>query len=730
MRANGTISGFESEVYRKDRTTIWISENARAVCDENGEIAYYEGTVEEITARKQAEFERERARQSALESARLKSQFLANVSHEIRTPMNGIIGMTGLLLETNLSDEQRDYAGTIRTSAKALLDIINELLDFSKVEAGKMALEKVRFLLRDNVETTIELLAERAHSKGLDLVSWVNCDVPCFVSGDPGRLRQILMNLVGNAIKFTEHGEVLVRVSLVGASGPEVRIRFAVSDTGIGIDAGAMDKIFQSFVQADGSTTRRYGGTGLGLSISRQLVELMGGEIGVQSAPGQGTTFWFELPLETAEGEAGPCPRLGDISMLEGKKVLFVDDHHASRELVSYQLGFLKMWVDTASTGEEALSLLAARRAAGTTYDFIILDQNMADLTGLTLARKIKSENLAPNASVMLLTFLGQHLDAEVLQGAGVAVSLFKPLKQGRMLECLAGLATGREDLLHPAIPLFESANEMNRPVRILLAEDNPVNQKVTLRQLAKLGFKADAVSNGKEVLGALERIPYDVVLMDCHMPEMDGYEASLEIKRRASQPEASAPLKSHPYIIAVTANAMQGDREKCLDSGMDDYVQKPIEVAELLAALGRAGIAMRPEPASPQAEPVPPPSSPAPEASVLDQGVLERLRQLRQPGEPDPVAELVDLFLNDMPRHVQKMEEAMARQEAPALKGAAHSLKGSARNMGALQLAAFCASLEAQAKEGKLDDAPSLIARIQAEFQLVAKALELEKNR
>lgn len=705
MREKGTVTGFESEVYRRDGSTIWISENARAVPDENGEVAYYEGTVEEITARKQAEIESENARRSAVESARLKTEFLTNVSHEIRTPMNGIVGIAGLLAETPLNDEQREYVEIIRSSASALQELINELLDLSKIEAGRMALEQVPFALREMVETTMEVLAERAHQKNLELVSWVNCDLPLMVQGDPGRLRQVLLNLAGNAVKFTEQGEVLVHVSLVAERERQVTVRFEVRDTGIGIPPEAQARIFQSFVQADGSTTRRYGGTGLGLTITKQLVELMQGQMGVYSTPGQGSTFWFEVPLVRVEGRPQAPGRLTDARALAGLSVLLVDDHPATRELVEYLLGYWGMRVECAARSAEALEKLRARKAAGAGYDFILLDMQMPDVSGLALARQIKEAGLEGHAHFLLFTWVGQRPEAEVLEGAGIKVCLFKPIKQVRLLECLTGLATGREDLLHPLLPETTLRPvDASRAIRVLVAEDNPVNQKVALRQLAKLGLYADAVANGREVLAALERIPYDVVLLDCNMPEMDGYTAAREIKRRLHDPAAGPPLRSRPYLIAITANALRGDRERCLAAGMDDYVQKPVELTELVGALGRAGVMVRPgaPPAgAPAAEAHPAPAANTWTVPVLDQQSLARLRQLQQPGQPDPVAEIIDLFLQDLPRRMQLISDALSRQDAAALKSAAHSLKGSARNLGAARLAALCAELEKLGQEG-----------------------------
>ncbi|MCX8156152.1 MAG: PAS domain S-box protein [Verrucomicrobiae bacterium] len=731
MREKGTVTGFESEVYRRDGSTIWISENARAVHDENGEVAYYEGTVEEITARKKAELESENARRAAVESARLKTEFLTNVSHEIRTPMNGIVGIAGLLAETQLTEEQREYVEIIRSSASALQELISELLDLSKIEAGRMALEKEPFNVRDLTETTLEVLAERAHQKNLELVSWVNCDLPPRLLGDAGRLRQVLLNLVGNAVKFTERGEVLVHVAKLEETEHQVKVRCEVRDTGIGIPPEVQGRIFQSFVQADGSTTRRYGGPGLGLAISKQLVELMGGRIGVHSTPGQGSTFWFEVPLEKAPGEAGMPGRLQHVQALAGLSVLLVDDHQATRELVEYLLGYWGMRVETASRSAEALEKLRARKAAGLGFDFILLDMQMPDVSGLALARQIKAEQLEGHAHLVLFSQVGQRPDAEVLHGAGIALCLFKPLKQTRLIECLIGLATGREDLLRPLLPeTVLRPMDPSRTVRVLVAEDNPVNQKVALRQLAKLGLRADAVANGKEALEALERIPYDVVLLDCNMPEMDGYTAAREIKRRLQDPQAQPPLRSRPYLIAITANALRGDRERCLAAGMDDYVEKPVELADLMAALGRAGVQIRPA-QPPVAAETPAPAGREEEAPPLvDQQALLRLRQLQQPGQPDPVVEMIDLFLQDLPRRLQLIGDAVQRQDAAALKAAAHSLKGSARNMGAVRLAALCSELEKLGREGQAGaGAAALWQQLQQHHAELVRVLEQFKQ-
>ncbi|MEI7729641.1 MAG: PAS domain S-box protein [Verrucomicrobiota bacterium] len=726
MREHGTVSAFESEVFRKDRSTIWISENARTVTDSQGNVLYYEGSVEEITVRKQAEFERERARQAALESANAKAQFLANVSHEIRTPMNGVISMTGLLLKTRLDGEQREYADTIRNSASTLLELINNLLDFSKVEAGKLELEKIPFNIRDSVESTVDLVAERAQAKNLELVWQVEDQVPEFVTGDPGRIRQILLNLVANAVKFTDRGEVCVHLSQQARQADQVLLRFAVTDTGIGISPEVRPRIFQSFVQADGSTTRRYGGTGLGLSICKQLVELMGGHIDLESTPGQGSVFWFTILLEVTPAEQIPARLTPNPQPLEGMQALVVDDHPTSRRVLEQILHRWHLGVEFATNQSETIQRLAERKAAGKSFDFIILDSRLGDTTGLALARHLKAGALAGSAKIILLEIMGRHHEWELLESGEIRAWLFKPVKPLRLLECLVGLAAGRLERWHPtnegSLTLSET---MTRNIRVLLAEDNPVNQKVGLRLLQKIGLHADVVANGFEVLEALTRIPYDIIFLDCHMPEMDGYTAAQEIQKLWRDPGSAPPLKSKPFIIALTANVLPGERERCLASGMDDYLSKPLEPGELIAALGRAGLSL----ASPAPAPVAG-TTPADHQGLLDQAVLDKLRALRQPGETDPMAELIDLFLHDMPRHMKQMQAALANQDAKAMKLAAHSLKGSARNMGVLRLAQTCDLLEQQSREGNLANASQLLTQIQAEYAEAEQALLAEKGK
>ena len=558
----------------------WLMTTKLPLRGKEGKIVGTFGISRDVTVLKRAEADIAEARDAALESARAKAEFLANMSHEIRTPLNAIVGMSHLMLDTQLDGEQRDFAKTIQTSADLLLDIVNDILDFSKMEAGKLTIDRVDFDLAQVMEETADLLAERAQSKGLELVAWVPPNIPRLLAGDPGRLRQVLVNLVTNAVKFTERGEVLIQAEPVADVNDDVVVRFRVRDTGIGIPHDAHDRLFKAFTQADGSMTRRYGGTGLGLAISKQLVVLMGGEIGFDSVPGEGSTFWFTVPLGRREGEprAGTAP-----ASVEGLHVLIVDDNATNRDILERQTATWRMRTTSVPSGPAALEELRRARAAGDPYKLVLLDMQMPDMDGMSVAKAIKADATLHDTKIVVLTSLAHHPEERNFRRVGISAYLTKPVKQSRLYDTLASVMD-ETDRIVPAPAETRRAPVPVQALRILMAEDNAVNQKVALRQLSRLGYTADAVASGGEVLAALEHMSYDVILMDCQMPEMDGYEAT----RRIRHAEGADPSKARHYIIALTAHALDGDRAKCLAAGMDDYLSKPMRLEDLAKALDR----------------------------------------------------------------------------------------------------------------------------------------------
>ena len=666
-------------------------------------------------------------RDEALEALKIKTQFLATMSHEIRTPMNGVMGMTGLLLETDLTKDQRECAETVKQSADALLTIINDILDFSKIEAGKLELEVIDFDLRAAVEDVLDLLEPKAEEKGLELVGLVYASVPTAVHGDPGRLRQILLNLVSNAIKFTKHGEVVVHVVPEQEAVEEALLRIEVTDTGIGMTPEERARLFQSFSQVDASTTRRYGGTGLGLAIAKQLVELMGGTIGVDSEPGRGTRFWFTVRLQkqavSQSHESAPGADLA------GWRVCVVADNEANRLLLHNYTNDWGMSCSSTESGPAALELLREMASRGKPCNVILADMQLAGMDGFELARQVKADPTLSGIRMVLLTSQSRRGDAAAARGAGISGYLTKPIHQSQLRECMIRVLDRSRTAESPLITKHTIREEQRRPgARLLVAEDNVVNQKVAVRMVEKLGYRADVVGNGLEAVEVLERIPYDLVLMDCQMPEMDGFEATREIRKREA-----LGVRRHVPIIAMTANTMKGDREKCLAAGMDDFVPKPVKLEDLTQVLERwvrrkehsAELGVNREAAegpSSDASRLTPHDSPP-----LDQAVLDELRSLG--GEDDPLflSTLINQFLQDIPTHVEAIRQAVEQANADALMKAAHAFKGASRNMGAPGLAALCLELEEMGRAATTEGAENLLSPLQSEVDRVRPALQAE---
>ncbi len=685
-------------------------------------------------------------------ASQTKSEFLANMSHELRTPMNGVIGMTGLLLDTELMPQQRDFVETIRHSGDALLTIINDILDFSKIESGKLELEEQPFELRACIEETLDLLVAGVAEKNIELAYLIEPQTPNSIVGDVTRLRQILVNLLSNALKFTETGEVVIsvtaRLKTTGGSGGKYEIQFAIKDTGIGIPSDRMDRLFKSFSQVDSSTTRQYGGTGLGLAISKRLSEMMGGRMWVESQVGLGSTFYFTVVAtsvpDTLQTHARSLPQLS------GKRLLVVDDNATNRKILTLQGQSWGMLTRAAKSGFEALEWLRQ----GDPFDIVILDMQMPQMNGLALAAEIRKQPNRQELPLILLNSMGRQetalpadinclekfptpsrvrglptegnppsaplspgnpamREAHAAQTGNFPLATFlnKPVKQSQLYNELLQIFSEQPLRVVPSpnpSPKIDPQFAERYPLRILLAEDNVVNQKVALLMLQRMGYRADLAGNGLEVLQSLNQQLYDVVLMDVHMPEMDGLEATRHIHQKWSNKEAGETPTPRPRIIAMTANAIQGDREACIRAGMDDYVSKPIQVEKLVQALSKCHILVPP---------------------ALDSKALQAIRDMAGVAASEVLVQVIDCYLEDAPQLLQAINAAVVEGNAIALRQAAHTLKSTSATLGATILSQFCKDLEVIGRAGTTLEAPALVLQVEVEYAKVQAALQLERQ-
>jgi PAS domain S-box-containing protein len=700
----------EHRLLKSDGAALWVRVRGHVQRDAEGHPAVLAGSISDITEARAAREATLLAAREAEAASMAKSTFLATMSHEIRTPMNGIIGMTGLLLDSGLDRVQRDYAETIRASADSLLTILNDILDFSKIEAGKLDIESIELELGTNVDDVGSIMAFQAAAKGLELVVNVHPEVPRRVIGDPQRIRQCLLNLVGNAIKFTPHGEVVIEVCSLGRQNGKSLVHFEVRDTGVGIAPETLDNLFQPFTQADSSTTRKFGGTGLGLSIVRKLVELMGGRAGAQSAPDKGATFWFTLPLETVHvadepANAPPLPR--------DKRILLVDDNETNRRVLSSQMLHAGYDVELAPGGAEALEIL---RRPGADFDVVVLDYQMPAMDGAMLGEQIMNAKDIPATRLVLLTSLDRSGDMQRFADIGFSAYLTKPVRTRELLDCLGkALARDAQDWYMRSQPIITRgtlvATEKKRHYtgKVLLVEDNAINQRVAHRFLERLGCEVRVVGDGLQAVEAYRQESFGFILMDMQMPVMDGLEATQRIRELENGGERTP-------IVALTANAMMGTLERCLEAGMDDYLTKPLDISRLQDVLDQfMGPRAHAEPAST--------SDPT---MGVNTAIRARLHDIAG-DDTEFAGELINAFIVGGEEALREMNCAINAKDRGALGRAAHKLKGASSNLHVDALATMAHELEESAKAGKEVDMQQTVAKLSAEFQCVAESMRSE---
>ena len=712
----GDATSFRIETVVRTRSgkPLNVELSAFSILGESGELLCLVGLVRDITAQKQTELERQKAREAAEAANRAKSEFLANMSHEIRTPLNGVLGMTELALNTKLSEEQQEYLALVKTSGETLLTVINDILDFSKIEAGRLDINPIDFDLRDSLGDTLKTLSLRAHEKGLELALHVAPDVPSWVEGDPTRLRQIVVNLIGNAIKFTDRGEVVLDAGIESQSSEEIMLHFTVTDTGIGIASDKLQAIFAPFTQADSSATRRYGGTGLGLAISRQLVDLMGGRLWVESEEGKGSRFHFTVRFRPSTSKS-PAESAPDTVDLKGLATLVVDDNATNRRLLEEILANWEMRPAMADGGWTGLAAMKQAKEAGKPFPLVLIDACMPDMDGFTLAERIKEDPELSGATIMMLTSGGHRGDAARCRKLGIAAYLHKPVKERDLLQAiLLALSPRRSQAKDAELITRHTLRQERRNLRILLAEDDMVNRHLAEHLLKKFDYQVTSVQDGRQAVEAIQTLgpdSFDVVLMDVQMPEMNGVAATAAIRTLEKGTSRRLP------IVAMTAHAMKGDRVRFLEAGMDSYIAKPVQARELINVIEQTV----PKDGKVIQEPAP---KPALQPAIDWQRGLARVE-----GDAGLFHDLLKLFASEAPAAIERLQTAVQQKDATRIERGAHALKGSLSNISVDGPVKAAARLEEIGRNGDLDQAEAAARNLEKEIERVLAEIEAHES-